>query len=392
MTSSVKNYIYILLFVVLSSFLVWLPFIQQLSFLGVHIPNTNTGLLYRNFDGLLYVIASKSWYKQVIIDSLHFDVPLAAKYYAAHLPLYPAIISLFALVMGYVKSMMFTTVLSSVMLGWFFYYFIKKLRLSEKPLLLTFVFLMLPRFLVVRSVGSPESLFMLLVLVSIFFFEKKNYLVAGVAGGLATMTKLPGVLLFPAFTLALFVPIASASESRLRVGRLIEVFKTIVAEKFERLSLWLLIIPAGLVAVCLIYQKQMGDFFAYWNTGYVVPMPYPYSAFNAGARWVGTHWLEEAVLYFTLYALTVVYAYKHRVKSLFYFSLVFFVGLIFVQHRDISRYALPLWPITCIIFERFLTSKKTLLAFLVIVPAIYLYAWTFIQGNAMPVSNWAPFL
>ena len=173
------------------------------------------------------------------------------------------------------------------------------------------------------------------------------------------MTKLPGILLFPAFGL-------------------IEAFKSIVAEKFEKRSLWLLVIPAGLGAVCLIYQQQMGDLLAYWNTGYVVPMPYPYSAFNAGERWVGTHWLEELALYFVLYGLTVVYAYKHRVKSLFYVSLVFFIGLIFVQHRDISRYALPLWPITCIIFRN-LTQRK-LCYILFIAPAIYLYAWTFIQG------------
>jgi len=387
MTSSLKNYLYILLFVVLSSFVVWLPFVQQLGFLGLHVANTDTGLVYRNYDGLLYVIASKSWYKQAVIDALQIDVPLASKYYAAHLPLYPAVISFFALAMGYVKSMMFTTVLFSVLLGWFFFYFVQKLKLSEKPLLLTFVFLMLPRFLVVRSVGSPESLFMLLMLVSIFFFEKKNYLVAGIAGGLATMTKLPGVLLFPAFGLAsIILPTTSVSESRFSIGRMM------VTKKFEIRWLWLLMIPAGLGTVCLIYQRQMGDLLAYWHTGYVVPMPYPYSVFNTGARWVGTHWLEEAVLYFALYALTVVYAYKHKVQSLFYFSLVFFIGLIFVQHRDISRYALPLWTITCIIFERFLTSRKTLLAFLVIIPAIYLYAWTFVQGNAMPVSNWGPFL
>lgn len=371
--SAYKSYLYILLFVLFSSFLVWLPFIQQLGFFGVHISNTDTGLVYRNFDGLLYVIAAKSWYEQAIINSLHIDIPLSSQYYAAHLPLYPATISFFATVMSYVKSMMFSTVFFSVLLGWFFYYFVEKLRLSEKPLILTFIFLMLPRFLVVRSVGSPESLFMLLVLVSIFFFEKKNYLVAGIAGGMATMTKLPGVLLFPAFGLVV-------------------LFRMMAVKKFETRWLWLGLIPAGLLAVCLIYQKQMGDFLAYWNTGYVVPMPYPYAAFNAGARWVGTHWLEEILLYFVLYGLTVIYAFKHKVQSLFYFSLVFFVGLIFVQHRDISRYALPLWPITCIIFERFLTSKKSLLAFLVIVPAIYLYAWTFIQGNAMPVSNWAPFL
>ncbi len=368
-----KNYIYILLFVLLSSLVVYLPFIQQLSFLGLHIPGTNTGLVYRNFDGLLYLIAAKSWYVPSVINSLTIDIPLPPAYYAAHLPLYPATIALFAMVMGYMKAMLFSTVFFTVVLGWFFYYFVSRLKVTDRPLLLTFVFLMLPRFLVIRSVGSPESLFILLSLASLFFFEKKNYAIAGLTGGLAVATKLPGILLFPAYVLFF-------------------AHQYIQTKKIEWKGLWIFLIPAGLLAVCLLYQRQMGDFWAYWNTGYVVPMPYPYSAFNATARWVGDHWLEELVLYFTLYAFTVVYAYKHKVQSLFYFALVFFAGLIFVQHRDISRYALPLWPITCIIFERFLTSKKTVIAFALIVPAVYLYVWTFMQGNAMPVSNWAPFL
>lgn len=373
MTSSLKNYIYILLFVVFSSLIVWLPFIQQLSFLGIHIPNTDTSFIYRNFDGLLYVVPAKTWYNTTFIDSLNIDIPLSSKYYAAHLPLYPATIAVFAFVMGFIKSMIFSTLFSSVLLGWFFYYFVKKFQITARPLLLTFVFLMLPRLLVVRSIGSPESLFMLLILVSIFFFEKKKYLAAGIAGGLATMTKLPGVLLFPSYFLAFS-------------------YQYIKVKKFEMTWLWLLLIPAGLGAVCLIYQQQMGDFFAYWHTSYVVPMPYPYSVFNSTAKWVGTHWLEDVLFYFGLYALTVVYAYKHKVKSLFYFSLVFFVGLIFVQHRDISRYALPLWPIACIVFEKFLTSKKTIIALIIILPAIFLYAWTFIQGSAMPIGNWGTFL
>ena len=368
-----KNYLYILLFILFSSFVLWLPFVQQLRFLGFHLPNTDTSLVYRNFDGLLYVVAAKSWYVPSAISSLKLEGGLSPEYFAAHLPLYPVLIRGSAMVMGYVKSMMFVSLLSTVLLGWFFYYFVQKLKLSEKPLLLTFVFLMFPRFLVVRSVGSPESLFMLLILVSLFFFEKKNYLLAGLAGGLATMTKLPSILLFPSYFFVF-------------------LYQYTKAKRFESAWLWILLIPTGLGAVCLLYQQQMGDFLAYWHTGYVVPMPYPYAAFNASAKWVGTHWLEDVALYFALYALTVVYAYKHTLQSLFYFSLVFFIGLIFVQHRDISRYALPLWPIACIIFERFLTSKKTLLAFLVIAPAIYLYAWTFIQGNAMPVGNWAPFL
>lgn len=368
-----KNYLYILLFILVSSLVLWFPFVQQLSFLGMHIPHTNTSLVYRNFDGLLYVVVAKSWYLPSVVSSLHLEGGLSPQYFAAHLPLYPALIRGFAAGLGYVKSMMFVSLLSTVLLGWFFYYFVQSQKLSSKPLLLTFVFLMFPRLLIVRSIGSPESLFMLLILVSLFFYEKKNYLLAGLAGGLATMTKLPGILLFVAYGLSA-----------------VQQLREDVRFKFS--WLWLLLIPAGLGAICLIYQKQIGDFLAYWHTGYVVPMPYPYAAFNATAKWVGTHWLEDVVFAFVIYALTLMYSYKHKIQSLFYFSVIFFIGLIFVQHRDISRYALPMWPITCIVFEKFLTSRKTFIASILILPAVYLYAWTFMQGNAMPVGNWAPFI
>lgn len=368
-----KNYLYILLFTLISSMVVWLPFVQQLGFLGIHIPNSDNSLIYRNFDGLLYVIAAKSWYLPSAINSLRLEGGLTPEYFAAHLPLYPGLIRGFAYGLGYVKSMMFVTLLSTVLLGWFFYYFVQSQKLSTKPLLLTFVFLMFPRFLVVRSIGSPESLFMLLILLSLFFFEKKKYVFAGLVGGLATMTKLPGILLLAAY--------GFSAVQRMREEK-----------RFESGWLWLFLIPAGLAAVCLIYQQQMGDLFAYWHTGYVVPMPYPYAAFNASAKWVGTHWLEDVLLTFAIYALTVVYTYKHKLQILFYFSLTFFFCLIFVQHRDISRYALPMLPITCIVFEKYLTSKRTVISFILIVPAVYLYAWTFLQGNAMPVGNWAPFL
>src|SRR3990167_1109635 len=89
-----RPYIFISIFTLLSSFLVWLPFIQQLSFLGIHIPNTDTGFIYRHYDGLLYVIAAKAWYDPAALSKLQIDAPLDPQYYAAHLPLYPAAIRL----------------------------------------------------------------------------------------------------------------------------------------------------------------------------------------------------------------------------------------------------------------------------------------------------------
>jgi hypothetical protein len=368
-----RPYIFISIFTLISSFMVWLPFIQQLSFLGVHIQNTDTGHIYRHYDGLLYVITAKAWYDPRILSQLSIDTPLSPAYYAAHLPLYPGAIRLVALTgLDYVKSMMAVTLLSSLALGWVFYAFIRAFQLTKAPLFLTFVFLMFPRLLVVRSIGAPEPMFMALVIGALWMYERRRFAAAGVIGALAVMAKLPGILLVPAFGLAVL--------EHIRTTR-----------KIQRTWLFLLLPLGGLLAVCALYAQQYGDFFAYWNSGYVVPMLYPFAAFNMQARWVGTAWLEDVLLYFALYISAAVALGAHHLRSIFYFAAVFVVATTFVQHRDISRYLLPVWPFVCIAFERYLTGKKARLVYLFLIPAVYLYTWNFMQENVMPVSNWAPF-
>ncbi|MCX6731224.1 MAG: hypothetical protein NTZ55_05230, partial [Candidatus Roizmanbacteria bacterium] len=272
------------------------------------------------------------------------------------------------------------TILSSIALSWFFYYMLKKLNLTKHPLLLTTLFLFLPRLLVVRSVGSPEPLFLLLIISSLFFFEKKNYLLAGLLGGLATMTKTPGILLFPAYFLTLFEPfIISQSSSHEK-------------KQFNMQWFFLLLIPLGLLAVFGIYYIQYSDFFAYFHSGDNIHLLFPYAVFDSSAPWVGTAWLEDILFYFALYISTALVLWKSKQRSFFYFTLVFLTATLCVQHRDISRYSLPLWPLAAIAFEHILTSKKALLVGGVLVFGIYMYTWNFLGANVMPISEWLPFL
>lgn len=328
--------------------------------------------IYANYDGPLYIIPAKTFYNPQLIDNLKLSLSLSPIYFAAHLPLYPLFISIFAPIFGFLKSMLLTNVFFTVLLACFFFYFVKSLKLSSNPFLLTIVFLFLPRFLVVRSVGAPESLFMLLILLSVFFFEKEKYLLAGLFGGLSVMTKTPGLLLFFAYLL-------------------------VFAERYwrHRKISWgswgILLIPLGLFGVFGIYSFQYHDFFAYFRTGGFVPLVFPYSVFNFQKIWVGTAWLEDIIFYFFLYLMTVIYFKDIKHRSFLYFSLVFFIATTFVQHRDIARYSLPLWPFACIAFEKFFTSKKLILVLIILLPAIFLYGWNFILYNVMPIANWAPF-
>lgn len=349
-----------------------MPFLlKSSSFFGLKIQKSGFDYVYRNYDGPLYVTAAKNFYSGT------------SKYYAAHLPLYPALIKggreLLDMAglnddkLGYLKSMVSVNVLATAVLACLFYFILRKFKLTANPFILTGVLLFLPRFLVVRSVGAPESLFMALTLASLYFFEKDKYILAGLFGGLAVMTKSPGILLFGAYSLA-------------------------IAEKLYRIKKidynWsgILLIPLGLLAVFLIYWFRMGDFLAYFHSGDNIHLVFPFSVFDFQKPWIGTAWLEDVFFYFVLYGLTAISLWKSKHRSFFYFSLVFFLATLFIQHRDIARYSLPLWPMALIAHEKFFTSKKVLIIFAIVLFGIYMYAWNFLIYNIMPIADWAPFL
>ncbi|PJA55822.1 hypothetical protein CO165_01535, partial [Candidatus Roizmanbacteria bacterium CG_4_9_14_3_um_filter_33_18] len=131
---------------------------------------------------------------------------------------------------------------------------------------------------------------------------------------------------------------------------------------------------------------------AYFHSGDNIHLTFPFAVFNFQKNWVGTAWLEEIIFYYFMYGLAIINLKDSKYRSFFYFGLVFFTATLFVQHRDISRYALPLWPLALITFENFFTSKKFLIIFIILLPAIFLFAWNFLNYNVMPISDWAPFL
>lgn len=371
-----RPYLLIIAVVLVSTIVLWLPFLFKsngLSFLDI----------YKHYDGPLYVIPAKTFYNPQAVEKLHMEMKLPDKYFSAHLPLYPVLIRTvkeFIQLTGlsvngleYLKSMIGVNLLATIGLGLFFYYFLNKFKLTKKPMILVLVMLFLPRFLVVRSVGAPESLFILLILMSLFFFEKNKFWLAGLLGGLATMTKAPGILLFAGYGLVF-------------------IEKFLKEKKINWNWVGIILIPLGLLVVFGIYALQYKDFFAYFNSGDNIHLVSPFSVFSFKKNWVGTAWLEDVLFYYFMYGLALINLKNSKYKSFFYFGLVFFIATIFVQHRDISRYSLPLWPLALIAFEKFFTSKKFLIIFLILLPAIFMYAWNFLPYNVMPISDWAAFL
>src|SRR3989344_4796092 len=178
------------------TFLIWLIFfLRPASFWGIPISQNGMATIVANFDGPLYIVAAKTFYNPELISHL-FEIPLVTEYYAAHFPLFPALIRLFSPILGYPYSMLFVTLISSVLATVAFMKLIASYVDKKNLYWITFVFALFPaRWLIVRSVGSPEPLFLAFIIFSIYYFQNKKYLLAGIFGMFAQLTKSPGILL-----------------------------------------------------------------------------------------------------------------------------------------------------------------------------------------------------
>ena len=364
---------------------IWIVFFVKVrSFWGIPLPQAGMATIVSNYDGPIYLVIAKSLYNPDLIGA-SFQFPLPLEYYAAHFPLFPFLIRIFSIFLGFPYAMLFVTVAASILATYFFYKFIKQYQNDANSLFLTLVFSIFPaRWLVVKSVGSAEPLLIAGIIASIYYFQNKKYLLAGLWGALAQLAKPPGVLLFVAYALAIFVPlIKNAITTNKSVVNLIDVKKY-----------WpILLIPFSLLLVFLLFKFQLKDFWAYFHSGDNIHLMFPpFSVFNYSAPWVGTFWLEEIILIYLLGILGLLKLIKERDYTISWFVGIFVASILFVAHRDILRYALPAVPFIIKAYSNTLITKEFKIAFAVIIIPIFLFSLAYISQNTMPVSNWAPFL
>lgn len=381
---TLKDLFLIALFVVLSTFLIWLPHLLALpNFWGLNF-SSGFSEVYRNFDGLEYVVIAKSFYDPQVISSIPQSLP--AQYFASHFPGYSILITLFAPILGYLKSMLFVSVFSTILATWAFYFLVKDFKLSSQPLFLSLIFLILPaRWVIVRSVGASEPTFILFIILTMYFFMKfeqskkiSDLIYTAVAGLLAQITRPPGILLFIA--LMLFI------HWRFYLQAKITSFKNAYLEHLKYFPL--ILIPLGLLGIFYLYSHTYGDFWAYFHSGNNIHLTFPpFQVFNKNQFWVGDIWLEDIVYIFILTLLGGVMLWRKKLYPMAFFVLTYLVASTFVVHRDISRYLLPVTPFILIAFEKVLTSKEFKIILPIIILAIYLYAQNFILQNTAPIPN-----
>ncbi len=331
------------------------------------------------------MVVAKSFYNKSIIEH-NFQFPLTTEYYTAHFPLFPLLIRFFGLVTNYPYAMLIATLLSSIAAIYFFEKLISQYALEKKDVLfLTFLFAVFPaRWLIVRSTGSADPLFVAGVIASLYYFKNKKYWLAGLAGLAAQLTKSPAILLFIAYIICLITP-------NLRIGN--STANNLLTKLNLKKTYPLLLIPFGLVVVFSIYYFTQGNFWAYFKSGDNIHLFFPpFQIFNYSAPWVGTFWLEEIIFIYMIGAIGVYRLFSKKEYELAVFGGIFFLLTLFIAHRDLMRYTLPLVPLLYVAFADILTKKEFKMAVFVIIIPIYLFSLAFISQNVMPIANWAPFL
>lgn len=363
--------------------LVWLPHLFASSFYNLDF-SQGFNTIFRNYDGLEYVIIAKTFYDPALFPPLPQSLP--ASYYASHFPGYSIFILLFAPLFGLLKSMIFVSTLFTALSAISFYFLLKRFHLTSKPLLLSLIFLVLPaRWLIIHSVGSSEPVFIFFTILALFFFlkfeESKKFtdiVMTGLCGLAAQITRPPGILLFIALTAFIIWRYFLKTK-----------FNPFLPNLLNSLRYFpIILIPSGLLMVFYLYMQTYGDFFAYFHSGDNIHLLFPpFQVFNVNEFWVGDIWLEDIIYIFILGFLGGITLLQKKLTPLAFFVLTYLLASIFVSHRDISRYVIPVFPFILVAFEKILVSKEFKIVLFVLLLGIYLYAQNFILQNTAPFPN-----
>ena len=386
MKKKIKDLIFICLITIIPTLLIWLPFFAKIeNFWTIPLGKEGMATVVANYDGPLYIVVAKSLYNTEVIKQIT-SFPLPVEYYAAHFPLYPLLIRTLATFLGFPYSMLLSTVLSSIFCVYYFYKLAKIELDDNKAKWLTFIFSIFPaRWLITRSVGSPEPLLLGAILASTYYFLRKEYLKSALMGALAQLTKSVGILLFIAYSITIFI------ENLARISSIKKSKRLAFSDISKYLPL--VFIPSSLLIVFAIYQVKFNDFLAYFHSGDNIHLFFPpFQVFNYSAPWVGTFWLEEIIFIYLVSAWGIIKLAKDKKTVFASIAGVFLLSIFFVSHRDILRYLLPATPFLLFAYKDILLKKEFRPIILLIIIPIYLFSLAFISQNKMPIADWAPLL
>jgi Gpi18-like mannosyltransferase len=161
------------------------------------------------------------------------------------LPLYPILIRLcWVFIKDYLLSSLIVSNIASVLSVFYFYKLVSKDYSSNVAIRAAFYFLIFPTAYFL-SAAYTESLFIFLTIASFYYARDDRWFLAGIFGCMASMTRITGIVLFPALIIEYW------TQRKTRIG-----FKEMIRSKE---TIFLLLIPLGFVSYIIINYITFGD-------------------------------------------------------------------------------------------------------------------------------------
>jgi len=369
-----------------SLILFWSPFLLKTNnFWGINFAGRSMQTIVTNFDGINFLVVAKSLYSPKTIEINYASILSGREnlYFSAHYPGFPLLVRAFDTLLSGPNALLAAIVVSNILLSIALFLFFRLLiSKNEVATYLSMVALFIPaRMLSMRGVGSNESLFIFFILTSLVASYKGKHWLAATLGSLSVLTRSPGILLFGAYM----------------VSPLLELWSK---RKVDwKLFLPYLLIPLSLVGLWLYYGLIFGDFLAYFKVGGNINLYFPpFMVFGSNFDWVSGMWLEDIIFTYLFYGFGIGLFFNNfvknnnRLKVFGYFGAIYLTMILFVVHRDIARYALPIAPLAIAGYSPFLNNKYVKYGLLILLIPIFLYSWNFILNNVQPVMDWSAFL
>lgn len=344
-------------------------------FFGYYFITKDSGLdiVYKNWDGPSYILAAISMYNPRIAFENNFinsgDIRQDWTWLPAHFPLYPILIKGVSLLgIGYFQAMLLISVGFTLFSYLALYELLKFLKVSKYPLFLTLPFIFLsPRWFTVSHVGGTESMFLFFVIMFLLYVSKKKHGLAALFIGLAQLTRPQAAFFGIAMAIIALVDLVRTRDLKLTI-------KTY----YPYLSL-----PLAIVAVFSFYKLQTGNFWAFFEAISLTKnlQSIPFKTFSFPSNNIETFWQEVNAYDYVLYLGASLLMFKKKLWQFGIIALTFFIPLIFLQHSDISRYAIPLLPFAFIAYSEIIEKKEFTWATLLMSPAVMLYAINFMDHN-----------
>lgn len=376
-----KQVLVVIAVALISLALFWAPFLFRVDrFWAIEFEGARMDTIVRNFDGINFIVVEKSWYDPDYIRTINerFHTGNEPIYFTAHYPLYAGLIWIFDLGMSAPNALLSSVLVSNLLLSIGLYMFFHEITNDKnQAMYLSILGLFFPaRMMAVRGVGSTEPIFIFLILMSLVYAIRQRAWVSSVFGGLAVLTRAPGILLFTGYFVSVW------AENR---KRLLAVVRPIAPY---------MLMPTLLILLWVFYGVRFGSFLAYFQSGDNIHLFFPpLQIFSNAQSWSSGIWLEDAIYTYLFYGLGVYLFSRQAIKDrrlspVVAFGLMYALVIPFIAHRDIARYSLPIAPIALSGMSIHLRGKAKWLLLFIAIPAT-LWGWNFVLENVQPVNDWS---